>query len=84
MTEQELIEEDFEKILISKEESGNKLDYHYYRYQLNSGYYLYSSDSEESTRNKWVVYFDEMKEPITDIEDVQTLIGLFNKWSKVK
>ena len=84
MTEQELIEEGFEKIFVSKEESGNKIDYHYYRYQLNELYSIYSSDSDESPRNKWLVYFDEMKEPVSDIEDIQTIIGLFEKWSKKK
>ena len=84
MTEHELIEEGFEKIFVSKEESGNKIDYHYYRYQLNELYSIYSSDSDESTRNKWLVYFDEMKEPVSDIEDIQTMIGLFKKWSKKK
>ena len=82
MTEQELIEEGFERIDIYKEESGNKEDYHYYRYQFDNGAILYSSESDVSTKNTWTVYFDDYQEVITDIEDVQTLIGLFKKWAK--
>lgn len=82
MTEQELIEEGFTKVDVYKDQSGDKEDYYYYNYHFKNGAMMYSSESDISTRSKWIVYFDDYPEPITDIIDVQTLIGLFNKWSK--
>jgi len=83
MTEEELIEEGFERIDVPVEESGDETDYHYYRYSFGSGYGLYSSESNNTLNNKWTVSFDECINNITDIEDIQVLIALFKKWKVI-
>lgn len=80
MTEEELIEEGFERIDILIEESGDKNDYHYYIFSFGNGFTLYSSENIDSPGNKWRVTFDEFSDNITDIEDIQTLKALFKKW----
>ena len=82
MTEQELIEEGFERIDVLTEESGDKNDYYYYSLKLNSDFVLISDESDEIVNSQWQVYCYEIDVTIKDIEDVQALIGLFSKWSK--
>ncbi len=82
MREEELIEEGFERIDVPIEQSGNKNDYYYYRYSFGNDYSLYSSESDNSPKNKWTVTFDDFADNIVDIEDIQTLIALFKKWNK--
>jgi hypothetical protein len=83
MTEEELIEEGFERIDVPIEESGDEEDYYYYRYSLGSGFSLHSSENTDSPNNKWRVVFEEFSDNITDIEDVQTLLALFKKWKTI-
>jgi hypothetical protein len=82
MTEEELIEEGFERIDVPVEESGDKEDYYYYRFSFSKGCDLYSSENNNSPKNKWKVTFEEFADNIVDIEDIQTLIALFKKWNK--
>jgi hypothetical protein len=82
MTEQELIEEGFERVDVLTEESGDKNDYYYYSLKLNSDFVLISDESDEIVNSQWQVYCYEIDVTIKDIEDVQVLIGLFSKWSK--
>jgi hypothetical protein len=82
MTEQELIEEGFERIDVLTEESGDKNDYYYYSLELNPNFVLTSDESDEIVNSQWQVYCYEIDVTIKDIEDVQVLIGLFSKWSK--
>ena len=82
MTEQELIEEGFERVDVLTEESGDKNDYYYYSLALNSDFVLISDESDEIVNSQWQVYCYEIDVTIKDIEDVQALIGLFRKWSK--
>ena len=82
MTEEELIEEGFNRIDILIEESGDKNDYYYYSLKLNSDFVLISDESDEIVNSQWQVYCYEIDVTIKDIEDVQVLIGLFSKWSK--
>lgn len=82
MTEQELIEEGFEKIDVFTEESGDKNDYYYYSLKLNPEFVLISDESDEITNNQWTVHCYEIDVTIKDIFDIQTLIALFSKWSK--
>jgi len=83
MREEELIEEGFERIDVTIEESGNKNDYYYYRYSFGNGFGLQSSDNTDSPKNKWKVSLDEYDSVITDIEDIQTLIALMKKWKVI-
>jgi hypothetical protein len=82
MTEQELIEEGFERVDVLTEESGDKNDYYYYSLELNPNFVLTSDESDEIVNSQWQVYCYEIDVTIKDIEDVQVLIGLFSKWSK--
>ena len=82
MRESELIEEGFKRVDVPVEESGDKTDYYYYKYNLGLHDILVSTSSTEASQKNWEVYLNENYFAIRDIEDVQTLIALFNKWSK--
>jgi hypothetical protein len=83
MTEEELIEEGFERIDVPMEESGDEEDYYYYRYAFGRGFSMISTENTESSKkNKWSVTFEEFVDNIVDIEDVQTLMALFKKCNK--
>jgi hypothetical protein len=83
MTKEELEESEFERVFVSKEESGNKNDYYYYRYEINSDVILTSIESDVVTNKQWKVYEHSWGVAMTDIDDVITLINLFKKWSKI-
>jgi len=82
MTEKELQELDFEKVVVTIEESGNKNDYYYYKYDLNENCVLMSNESDEVVGNRWYVYEYDMGIKIDSADDVDLLISLFGKWSK--
>lgn len=82
MTEKELQELDFEKVIVTVQESGNKDDYYYYKYELNENCILTSNESDEVTNDKWYVYEYDMGIKIDSADDVDLLISLFGKWSK--
>jgi hypothetical protein len=83
MTKEELEESEFERVFVCKEESGNKNDYYYYRYEINSDVILTSIESDVVTNKQWKVYEHSWGVAMTDIDDVITLINLFKKWSKI-
>jgi hypothetical protein len=83
MTEIELEEEGFELVNVPKEESGDKTDYYYYSLKLNEHVTLTSSSDDESTRNKWKVFCYEIGLAIDNLEDLQCLISLFSRSSKI-
>ena len=83
MKQQELTEAEFDKIIVTKEESGDKNDYYYYSYEINSDVILVSNGSDEINNNQWKVYEHSWGVAMTDIEDVVLLIDLFKKWSKI-
>lgn len=80
--EHELIEEGFERVDVLASESDNENDYYHYQLDLNSDFTLISDASDEITNNQWNVYCYEIDVVIKDIEDIQTLIALHNKWKK--
>lgn len=82
MREEELIEEGFQKIIVSIEESGDKTDYYFYNLNLNDNVVLTSSTNEDSAIKNWIVYFNNNNIIIKNIEDVQTLIALVKKCTK--
>ena len=83
MKQQELTEAGFDKVLVTKEESGDKNDYYYYSYEINSDVILISNASDEINNNQWKVYEHSWGVAMTDIEDVVLIIDLFKKWSKI-
>jgi hypothetical protein len=83
MRKEDLEETGFERVFVSKEESGNKNDYYYYRYEINSDVILTSIESDMINNNQWKVYEHSWGVAMTDIDDVLTLINLFKKWSKI-
>ena len=83
MTEIELEEEGFELVNVFKEESGDKTDYYYYSLKLNEHVTLTSSENHESTRNTWRVFCYEIGLAIDNLEDLQCLISLFSRSSKI-
>jgi hypothetical protein len=80
--EHELIEEGFERIEVPISESGNENDYYHYQLELNDNFTLISDASDEVNNNNWNVYCYEIDVTIKDIEDIQTLIALYQKWKK--
>ena len=83
MRKEDLEETGFERIFVSKEESGNKNDYYYYKYEINGDVILQSNESDTINNNTWKVYEHSWGVAMTDIDDVITLINLFKKWSKI-
>jgi len=83
MSEEELIELNFDKVVVTIEESGDKNDYYYYKYNLNDNFVLMSNPSDEKEAGQWYVNDWDLGIKIKDIEDVELLIALFRKWSKI-
>ena len=83
MRKEDLEEAGFERVFVSKEESGNENDYYYYKYEINSDVILTSNESDMINNNQWKVYEHSWGVAMTDIDDVLTLINLFKKWSKI-
>lgn len=83
MTEKELQELDFEKIIVTVEESGDKNEYYYYKYNLGDSNVLMSTPSDEASNNNWYVHEYDWGITIKTIEDVELLITLFRKWTKI-
>jgi hypothetical protein len=83
MSEDELIECGFEKVIVTAEESGNKNDYYYYSYEINDDVLLTSCESDATVNKQWKVYEYSWGIAINDISDVIVLIELFKKWSKI-
>lgn len=81
MTEDDLIELGFEKILVTAKESGNRDDYYYYNYKLNDDINLVSTDNTESGRKSWKVSVDYWGE-IDNSDDVLMLINFFKRIEK--
>ena len=55
MTEQDLIDLGFSKIIVTDEESNNGYDYYYYSLYLMEGLELNSTDRDHSTTHGWEV-----------------------------
>jgi hypothetical protein len=83
MSEDELIETGFEKVIVTKEESGNKNDYYYYSYEINEDVILTSCESDATVNRQWKVYEHSWGVAMIDIEDISLLVNLFKKWSKI-
>jgi hypothetical protein len=78
MTEQELIDLDFQKVMVLNEESDNGYDYYYFRKEIIKGFTV---TADYNTNNNLVVFSIE---PNFVIKDIQTLKELINVFSKIK
>jgi|TARA_R110000751_G_scaffold510_4_gene1834 hypothetical protein len=78
MTEQELMDLDFQKVMVLNEESDNGYDYYYFRKEIIKGFTL---TADYNTNNNLVVFSIE---PNFVIKDIQTLKELINVFSKIK
>lgn len=81
MTEDQLVELGFEKIIVPMEESGNTEDYYFYNYKLNDDINLVSTDNTESGKRNWKVSIDYWGE-LNSVEDISSLIDLFKRINK--
>ena len=76
MTEQELMDLDFEKVMVYDEESDNGYDYYYFRKQVGS---LYLAGDNLNKEKELRVNIDDLGLVIRDINIVKELIDVFNK-----
>ena len=78
MTEQDLIDLGFKKEIVTKEQSGAPVDWHYYTYDFTKGFSLISQASDEVTDNKWFVevFETEGKIRFTNTKELLHLIRI--------
>jgi hypothetical protein len=81
MTEQDLIDLGFKKEIVTKEQSGGPIDWHYYTYEFAKGFSLISQASDEVTDDNWAVevFETEGKIQYNDKSIVKLLIEIINK-----
>ena len=77
MTEQELMNLDFEKVMVYDEESDNGYDYYYFRKQVGGSLYL-AADNLNKER-ELCVNIDDLGLVIRDINLLKELINVFSK-----
>ncbi len=77
MTEQELMDLDFEKVMVYDEESDNGYDYYYFRKQVGSSLYLAADNANKEKELR--VNIDDLGLVIRDINLVKELIDVFSK-----
>jgi hypothetical protein len=81
MTEQELIDLGFKKIIVKNEESGNGYDYYYYVVDIMEGLSLTSIADDEVEDNTWYVMNHEWPNAkIKDVGSIKNLADLAKTW----
>lgn len=79
MTEQGLINEGFEKVIITNDESQNGFDYYYYQKEVCESIVLYSTDSIDVIDNNWQLrIFDVSAILISELEHYKQFIELMS------
>lgn len=79
MTEQDLINEGFEKVIITNDESQNGFDYYYYQKEVCESIVLYSTDSIDVIDNNWQLrIFDVSAILISELEHYKQFIELMS------
>ena len=79
MTEQELMDLDFEKVMVYDEESNNGYDYYYFRKKLGSGISLIGDITLTGT-----LYIASEESEALDIKDINLVKELIDVFSKIK
>ena len=86
MKEQDLIDLGFERVDVTKEESGSPDDWYYYTYDFTEQLSLISSDNEEAEDRGWCVELDFDDEiqftNIRELAKLMTLIENAKIWKK--
>ena len=77
MTEQELMNLDFEKVMVYDEESDNGYDYYYFRKQIGGSLYLAADNFNKEKQLR--VNIDDLGLVIRDINLLKELINVFSK-----
>lgn len=80
MTERELEILRFNKVEVSKEESGDEY-YYYYTHTIVKGLELISNSSNEVTNGEWFVEFFNTEIPVR-FYDMSKVLGLLNLLTK--
>ena len=77
MTEKELMDLDFEKVMVYDEESDNGYDYYYFRKQIGGSMFLAADNLNKEGELR--VNIDDPGLVIRDINLVKELIDVFSK-----
>lgn len=77
MTEKELMDLDFEKVMVYDEESDNGYDYYYFRKQVGGSLYLAADNLNKERELR--VNIDDLGLVIRDINLLKELINVFSK-----
>ena len=81
MTEQELINLGFKKIIVKNEESDNGYDYYYYVMDIIEGLSLTSIADDEVENDAWYVMNHEWPNAkIKDVTSIKNLADLAKTW----
>lgn len=76
ITEEALLAMDFEKVIVSKEESGNEEDYYYFRYRISNNSHL-EMICDPSDGEPLVVKFLEVPDyEFTTVEPIVVLLNI--------
>lgn len=73
MTEKDLIALGFERVDVTKEESGYTNDWYYFTYDLTKHLCLISNDNEEAKETGWYVEFLDVESEIRFKSRIQLL-----------
>lgn len=79
MTEQELMDLDFEKVMVYDEESDNGYDYYYFRKRLGGGIIMVG---DTTLSGKLHVTVDDVT--ALEVKDINLVKELINVFSKIK
>ena len=79
MTEQEVIDLEFDKIMVYDEESNNGYDYYYFRKELGGGISLIGDVTLTGT-----VYIASEESEALDIKDINVVKELIEIFSRIK
>jgi len=79
MTEQEVIDLEFDKIMVYDEESNNGYDYYYFRKKLGGGISLIGDVTLTGT-----VYISAEESEALDIKDINVVKELIEVFNKIK